>query len=223
MQVEARAGNIGGVRPRFSTNPVAEDPPAAPGLGAIPIETDPFLVADELNFTDVLPDAAGQAGLYRVVLTDIDGGRWVVWTRDPPDVRGPEVQVRLPFLDGLGLPLAPGDLDCRIQLFAWPTLDPSGFLWTDVEREYDLFSRSSSRARSRWRSRRSPTPRETPPCRATSCAARSRARWSAAATPRSRSTSSTARSSTRPIARARSRNRPCCCSTSSAGTRTSGT
>ncbi len=143
MQVEDTAGNIGGVRPRFSTNPVAEDPPAAPGLGAIPIETDPFLVADELNFTDVLPDAAGQAGLYRVVLTDIDGGRWVVWTRDPPDVRGPEVQVRLPFLDGLGLPLAPGDLDCRIQLFAWPTLDPSGFLWTDVEREYDLFSRSS--------------------------------------------------------------------------------
>ncbi len=143
MQLEDSAGNIGGVRPRFSSNPVAEDPPAPAALGAIPIALDPFGAADDLNFTDVLPDSAGQPGLYRVVLTDAGGGRWVIWTTDPPDAKGPEVQVRLPYLDGVNLPLAPGDLDCRIQLFAWPALDLTGFLWSDVEREYDLFSRSS--------------------------------------------------------------------------------
>jgi hypothetical protein len=27
-------------------------------------------------------------------------------------------------------------------MFAWPALDPANFLWTDVEREFDLFSHS---------------------------------------------------------------------------------
>jgi len=143
MQVMDGAGNVGGVRPRFSSNPVAEDPPAAADLGLVPMDVDPLGLADVLNFTDVLPDSAGQPGLYRVVLTDLDGTRWVIWTTDPPDVRGPEVQVRLPFLDGLGLPLAPGDLECRIDMYAWPALDQAAFLWTDVEREFDLFSHST--------------------------------------------------------------------------------
>lgn len=143
MQVLDAAGNVGGVRPRFSTNPLASDPPAAADLGLIPMDVDPLGLADVLNFTDVLPDSAGQPGLYRVTLTDVDGTRWVIWTTDPADFKGPEVQVRLPYLDGLGLPLAPGDLECRIDLFAWPTFDPAAFLWTDVDREYGLFSRST--------------------------------------------------------------------------------
>ena len=143
MQVMDGAGNVGGVRPRFSTNPVAADPPAAADLGLVPMAVDPLGGADVLNFTDVLPDATGMPGLYRVVLTDLDGTRWVIWTTDPPDSRGPEVQVRLPYLDGIGLPLAPGDLECRIDMYAWPTLDPAAFLWSDVEREFDRFSHST--------------------------------------------------------------------------------
>jgi hypothetical protein len=143
MQVMDAAGNVGGVRPRFSTNPLAADPPAAADLGLVPMDFDPLGLADVLNFTDVLPDSTGQPGLYRVVLTDLDGTRWVIWTTDPPDASGPEVQVRLPYLDGVGLPLAPGNLDCRIDLYAWPTLDQAAFLWTDVEREFDRFSHST--------------------------------------------------------------------------------
>jgi len=144
MQVLDNAGNIGGVRPRLSTNPVAAAATAAAQLGATPMTADPLLEANTLWFTDVLPDAAGQPGLYRVVLTDGAGARWVIWTADPPDSAGPEVPVYLPFLGaGPTFPLAPGDLGCRISLFAWPTLDHASFLWTDVEREYDLFSHSA--------------------------------------------------------------------------------
>ncbi|MBK7641648.1 MAG: Ig-like domain-containing protein [Planctomycetes bacterium] len=143
MQVEDSDGNLGGVRPRLSSGPVAEDPPAAADLGVIPIELDGLGLADTLWFTDVLPDSVGQPGLYKVVLTDVAGGRWVIWTTDPPDVDGPEVPVRLPLIgSGLGFPLAAGDLDCRISLYAWPALDTANFLWSDVEREYALFSRS---------------------------------------------------------------------------------
>ena len=144
MQVMDIDGNIGGARPRLSSNPVAADPPAASTLGVFPMEPDALGLANLMNFTDVLPDSAGEPGLYRVTLTDALGGRWVIWTSDPPDVNGPEVQVRLPLIGpGSTFPMAPGDLDCRISLFAWPALDPAVFLWTDVDREYDLFSHSA--------------------------------------------------------------------------------
>jgi Bacterial Ig-like domain len=143
MQVADVDGNIGGVRPRLSSNPVAADLPAPPALGGVPIALDPFGAALDLRFTDVLPDAAAQPGLYRVVLTATGGGRWVIWTTDPPDSNGPEVQVHLPFLGpGPDFPLAAGDLGCRISLFAWPALDQASYLWSDVEREFDLFSHS---------------------------------------------------------------------------------
>jgi hypothetical protein len=143
MQVADVDGNIGGVRPRLSSNPVAADLPAPPALGGVPIALDPFGAALDLRFTDVLPDAAAQPGLYRVVLTATGGGRWVIWTTDPPDANGPEVQVHLPFLGpGPDFPLAAGDLGCRISLFAWPALDQASYLWSDVEREFDLFSHS---------------------------------------------------------------------------------
>lgn len=143
MQLLDTDGNVGGVRPRFSSNPVASDPPAAAGLGVIPIQPDLLGLADVLSFTDVLPDSAGEPGLYRVTLTDGNGGRWVIWTPDQPDALGPELQVRLALLGpGFTFPMAPGDLECRISMFAWPALDPANFLWTDVEREFDLFSHS---------------------------------------------------------------------------------
>jgi len=144
MQVVDPDGNVGGVRPRLSSNPVAEDPPAACALGVIPIDLDPFGEANTLYFTDVLPDSAGEPGLYRVVLTDIDGARWVIWTTDPPDAKGPEVQMHLPFFGpGISFPLAPGDLQCRISSFAWPAFDNTNFLWSDIEREFDLYSHST--------------------------------------------------------------------------------
>ena len=144
MQIEDIEGNVGGVRPRLSASPVAEDLPAPPALGAIPMELDLFGTAYAFSFTDVLPDALGEPGLYRIVLTDGSGGRWVIWTTDPPDANGPEAQVHLPFVGtGLTFPLAPGDLGCRISAFAWPTLDTANFLWSDVEREFDRFAHST--------------------------------------------------------------------------------
>jgi hypothetical protein len=33
----------------------------------------------------------------------------------------------------------PGGRSCRISAWSWPTLDLSNFLWSDVDREHDLF------------------------------------------------------------------------------------
>ena len=65
--------------------------------------------------------------------------RWTVWTPDPPGVG--TVRVHLPeIVSSGGVPLTTGMIGAQIAAFAWPTLDLGEFLWSDVEREHDLFS-----------------------------------------------------------------------------------
>jgi hypothetical protein len=90
-----------------------------------------------VDFQDVIPDLAGEEGLYRVELEDDAGRRWVVWTPDPPG--SGTVSVHLPDIVG-GAGLLDGSIDCQIEAFAWPSLSTQEFLWSDVEREHDLFS-----------------------------------------------------------------------------------
>jgi hypothetical protein len=98
----------------------------------------------ELSFSDVLSDAAGQPGLYRVHLTDGAGLGWDVWRLDAPDASGPEAIVHLPLIDAGALPMGAGSLAVRLSAWSWGTFDPESFLWTDVEREFDRFAHSAA-------------------------------------------------------------------------------
>jgi hypothetical protein len=137
-------GNIGIARPRLSDASVAIDLPLPPAPGAAPIALDGSRGAYVLSFTDLHDDTRPETGLYRVVVTDADDKRWVIWTRDLPDAQGPEFRVRLPFVGpGGSFPLAAGDLFALVSLYAYPELDPSEFMYSDLERFYTRFALSS--------------------------------------------------------------------------------
>lgn len=137
-------GNIGGVRHRLPFNAAVLVPIAAAQLATPAVVINPSLLADDLTFTDVIPDAAGEPGIYRVTLTDVDGLSWTIYCPDPPDSAGPDVTVHLPYAGpGNVIPLAPGPVECQISAFAWPGFDIAQFLWTDIDREHDLYSYSA--------------------------------------------------------------------------------
>ncbi len=135
-------GSRGGRRPRLSTNPTTLTPPAPALLDATtPIDVNLGLDALDLMFSDVLPDSIGQPGLYRTVLTNSAGRRWIIWSHDIDDASGPDMIAHLPLVGG-AVPIGAGPLQCRISAYAWPSLDPASLMWTDVEREFDYVSHS---------------------------------------------------------------------------------
>lgn len=96
--------------------------------------------AFDLVFDDVLTDAAGRPGIYEVELTLSEGRRWLLYLPDPADGVGTSVHVP----DGLvGLSLPVGEVSCVVTVMGYATLDLSSFLWSDLERRYDAFSRSA--------------------------------------------------------------------------------
>jgi hypothetical protein len=142
-EVVDAAGNRGGVRPRLSMLMPSHTPPAASVPDELLAFTDNGPTVD-LAFPDVLPDSISQPGIYRVVLTDAAGFTWTVWRMDEPNAAGPDRVVHLPKIGAGGtLPLLAGDLAVRVSAFAWPTMDPALFMWSDVEREFDHFSHSA--------------------------------------------------------------------------------
>lgn len=151
-EIRDMAGNRAGQRPRIST--LAQLPlPLTMFAGNVPelftpapggtTGGDSYTIEFDNSLLDVQTGPQGGAGLYRLTLTASDGRRWVLWRVDPPGGTGP-VQVRVPDVAlGGAVPLVDGPLELRIATFAWPTLDPAAFLWSDVEREYDVFSFSA--------------------------------------------------------------------------------
>jgi hypothetical protein len=143
VEVVDAQGNRGGVRPRLSMLTPTLLAPAAPTPGPAPFAFNAATL--DFAFPDVLTDAAGEGGIYRVVLTDGTGFSWRIWRLDTPDSAGPDAVVHLPLIGPGGtLPLTAGDLGAQISAFAWPTFDPASFLWTDVEREFDHFAHTTS-------------------------------------------------------------------------------
>jgi len=137
------AGNRGGARPRFSLVTGAITLPPVPVLPPNPATPNAGGISFDLAFPDVLPDslAPSGTGIYRIELTDSASRRWTIFRPDPSDAQGPDVVVHVPDLPA-GFPLAAGDLSARISAWSWPGLDLSQFLWTDIEREHDLFVHS---------------------------------------------------------------------------------
>jgi hypothetical protein len=139
------AGNIGGVRLRLPFTSAVLLPPAPPVLGTPAVVVNTGLMADDLTFTDVIPDAAAEPGIYRVTLTDSTGVSWTIYRPDAPDSAGPNVIAHLPYASASNMiPLAPGPVQCQISAFAWPGFDITQFLWSDLEREHDLYSHTAS-------------------------------------------------------------------------------
>jgi hypothetical protein len=137
-------GNIGIARPRLSDESAAIDLPLPPALGANPIVLDGGGGAYVLSFTDLHDDTRPETGLYRVVLIDANDKHWVIWKRDLPDAQGPEFRVRLPFVGpGGSFPMTADDLFVLVSLYAYPELDPSDFMFSDLERSYTRFALSS--------------------------------------------------------------------------------
>jgi hypothetical protein len=137
------AGARVGRRPRLSNMPATVDALSAatlvtPGAGGSTLGE-----GFDVEFTNVVPDSAGEPGIYRVTLVGSNGRAWRVYVADPDD-SSPNGRVRVPDIasfGGNGLP--DGAIDCTIAAFAWPTFDSASFLWTDLPREYDLFSESA--------------------------------------------------------------------------------
>ena len=96
----------------------------------------------DLVFTNALLDPpTGQPGLYRVTLTDEEGRRWHLWRLDQDVDPAGDVLVHVPDVAaGGGTALADGSIAFEVATFAWPDFDPTALLFTDVEREYDVFS-----------------------------------------------------------------------------------
>ena len=134
------AGNRGGARPRLSLLPAMLVPPAPAVVDPAPV-VNLGGVSFDLKFSDVLPDAYGEQGLYRVVLTDSALRRWTIYRFDAPDASGPDVTLHVVYVGpGNTLPLASGTLQCQVSAYAWPGFVPAQFLWSDIEREHDLYS-----------------------------------------------------------------------------------
>jgi hypothetical protein len=130
------AGNRGIARPRLSLTTNALVVPAAPALIAPAPGGGSGGASYDLVFTDVLGDgASGPEGLYRATLTAAGGRSWQLYRPDPPDAAASDVRVRVPDLGAMGTPLPDGAIRCTLSAFAWPGLDLTRFVWTDLERE----------------------------------------------------------------------------------------
>jgi hypothetical protein len=134
----ARAGR----RPRFSQTTGILDAPDLPLLRA-PVGSSvapPYdLVFDQVVLDT---DSVSMSGLYRATLTDSQGRHWILWRTD--EIDGDEtLTMHVPDLGPDGL--ANGLVSAQLSAWTWPDFDPSAFLWTDIEREYDLFAHAFPR------------------------------------------------------------------------------
>jgi len=142
-ELEAADGTRAGARPRLSSSGLVLDPPAVPLLASPPVVLNLGAEALDLTFADVLPDLGGASavsGLYRITLTDANGLHWIVWRLDPPGALPGDVTVHLPFVGpSTTWPMQPGDVSAQVSAYAWSSFDPGEFLWSDAEREHELY------------------------------------------------------------------------------------
>lgn len=84
----------------------------------------------------VVADAEGLPGLFRVEVVDANGRALRIFGRDPAD--GAPVRAHVVDLAGAATGLASGTTFARAAVVAGPGLDFQDFLWSDLERVYEL-------------------------------------------------------------------------------------
>jgi hypothetical protein len=140
-------GNQACARPRLSAI-VAGAP--APEFRALSVATQlspaPTASTGGQAFTLLLTHAIGddrsEGGLYRVELEDEAGRRWSLWRFDPAGTA--DVPLRVVDVGEAGaLGLADGIIVSQVSAFAWQGLVATSFLWSDIERRFELFSQSA--------------------------------------------------------------------------------
>lgn len=147
VEVVDEDGNAAGIRPRLSALIAAGSNPVLRAL-AVPSVLSPLPSAStggeefNLRLVHAIGDDRTEVGLYRVLLRDENGRAWTLWLVDPAGTGDIEIRVVDPA-DGGGTGLANGTLTVLASAYAWNTLVPAAFLWTDLEREFGLFSRAA--------------------------------------------------------------------------------
>ncbi len=94
--------------------------------------------------TDTLPDSFGLPfGLYRVELTDTTGRGWTIVGLDASDAAGGTIVLSVPDIAAQGgSGLQNGAITASVEVYA-QNLDRGQFLWTDLEREHEFYSRAA--------------------------------------------------------------------------------
>lgn len=150
-EVVDAAGNASGVRPRLSAIVAGGSEPEFEALD-VPRALAPLTNLGSGAFTieleQVIGDDRSEGGLYRVELEDITGRGWSLWSIDGSGSANVLLRGVDPA-DGGGTGLADGDILVRGSAFAWEGFDPSAFLWSDLGREFELFSRTSQQTLSK--------------------------------------------------------------------------
>jgi hypothetical protein len=141
-------GNSSGVRPRLSAILAAGADPEFSALD-VPAVLAPATNTGGQAFTlavaHVIDDSRSEGGLYRVDLRDLSGRRWKLWRVD--GAGSADVLLRaVDLADGGGTGLVDGSLALEASAWAWQGFDGGAFLWSDVEREFELFSLAGERA-----------------------------------------------------------------------------
>jgi hypothetical protein len=95
-----------------------------------------------VTLAHVIGDERAMGGLYRVRLVDPAGRGWDLWRFDLPGTSDVAVRVVDP-MDAGALGLADGSVTSTTAAYAWTALAPLDFLWSDVERRFELFSRGA--------------------------------------------------------------------------------
>lgn len=133
-EVRDLAGSRTGVRVPATTAPPVLQPPSIPLVVAPSPLAPPTGPAYDVVFLDTLASAPG---LYRVTLTAASRRRWVLWA---PDTNAqPTYSVSLPNIGAAGgVPLSAGNVLASVSAYAWPTFNPTGFLFSELDRRSEV-------------------------------------------------------------------------------------
>jgi hypothetical protein len=145
VEVVDTQGNASGVRVRLSSLDAAGTTERI--TLAVPVLLEPLQGAStggqafDLSLGHAIGDERTEGGVYRVVLEDAAGRRWILWRFDGAGAA--DVQLRAVDVGDAGVVgLADGDLTATTAAFAWQGFSPTDFLWSDIEREFELHARS---------------------------------------------------------------------------------